>query len=91
MNSLDRIRNRKCASRETSDSKCGSLVDSCWIDLVLADSGFFRFFFNLSGVFVMRNEVEKGEVLKLGLGFGEEDEIWGRDFRVLEKKRSQAI
>jgi hypothetical protein len=39
----------------------------------------------------MRNEVEKGEVLKLGLGFGEEDEIWGRDFRVLEKKRSQAI
>lgn len=45
MNSLDRIRNRKCASRETSDSKCGSLVDSCWIDLVLADSGFFFFFF----------------------------------------------
>lgn len=67
--------------------------------MVLADSGLFRFFLNLSGVLVMRNEVEKGRVLRLGLRFGEEDEeIWGidsskgfDDFRVLEKKRRQAM
>lgn len=66
MKSLDRIRNRKRASRVTIDSKCWILVESCWIDFVLADSGFFRFFLNFSGVFVMRNEVENGKVLKLG-------------------------
>lgn len=57
-----------------------------------------RFFLNLSGVLVMRNEVEKGWVVKLGFGFGEAEEILGSDrtiglpdFRVLEKRRSQAI
>lgn len=40
----------------------------------------------------MRNEVEKGRLLKLGLGYGEEDPSIGfSGFRVLENKRSQAI
>lgn len=98
MNSLDRVRNRKRASRVTRDSKCWSRVESCWTGLVLADSGFFRFFLNLSGVLVMRNEVEKGRVAKLGFGFGEDEEtlasgpsIGLSDFRVLDKRRRQAI